>query len=239
MKLAWLLLAAGCLFSAAFAVQPGFDGGEFLLDTAGIHASSPFDENVPAVVFGGSGYLLVWEDERSGNFDIYGCRVTAQGEVLDPAGIGIATAGHHQRQPAVAFDGTNFLVVWTDFGAGPGNANICGARVTPDGAVLEPAGFVISGATGNQASASAAFSGVNFLVVWEDARRRLGYLRVPGDPARYGTRSFGNQRLGGRRHTEEPLGVIRGRRVPCSLGGYAQRQLRHLWLPPDTGRRGP
>ena len=39
------------------------------------------------------------------------------------------------RGPAVAFDGANFLVVWTDYRSG---SDIYGFQVCPAGSVLEP-----------------------------------------------------------------------------------------------------
>ena len=55
----------------------------------------------------------------------------------------LVPAPDYQENPAVAFDGANFLVVWQDYRSG-GDSDIYGARVTPEGTVLDPAGFVIS-----------------------------------------------------------------------------------------------
>jgi hypothetical protein len=57
-------------------------------------------------------YLVVWENDWGGNHDIYGQRVSEQGELLSWFAI---SAGEHDRiEPAVAYDPVNdrYLIVW-------------------------------------------------------------------------------------------------------------------------------
>jgi hypothetical protein len=146
------------------------DSNGFLIDTSVALVPAPNEESVPAVAFDGANFLVVWQDDRSGSdSDIYGARVTPQGTVLDPAGFVISPAANDQCTPSVAFDGANFLVVWQDDRSGS-DYDICGARVTPQGTMLDPAGFVISQAADDQCTPSVAFEGMNFLVVWQDYR---------------------------------------------------------------------
>src|SRR5688500_17818968 len=93
----------------------------------------------PAVAFDGQNYLVVWMDGRNPtnhSWDIWGTRVTPSGTILDPVGIPIGTTPVEHTDPAVAFGGGTFLVVW----GGQANAvsDIHGARVGPDGSVLDP-----------------------------------------------------------------------------------------------------
>lgn len=145
----------------------------------------------PAVAYNGTSFLVVWEDFRNGSYDIYGARVSGAGTVLDPSGIPISTAPNNQRAPAVAHDGTNFLVVWEDSRSNSGSSDLYGARVSGSGTVLNTSGILISNAYGNQADPAVAYNGTNFLVVWEDTRNggsdlygaRVGSTGVVRDPS--------------------------------------------------------
>ena len=119
----------------------------------------------PRVVYSEPYFLVVWEDGRNGNGDIYGARVDTSGIVLDPSGIAICDESRYQRTPSVGSDGTSYLIVWTDNrdGAYP---HIRGARVDTSGMVLDSLGMVISDTTQREYGPSLAFDGSNYLVVW-------------------------------------------------------------------------
>jgi len=137
-----------------------------LLDPGGIGiAVRTREQDNPCVVFDGANYLVVWEDSRGVSTDIYGARVTVDGTVLDTAGIVISGAAGSQWYPYVGFDGTNCLVVWSDYRVS-GHSDIYGSRVTPEGAVLDTAGIQIAASTGYATGASLAFGGSNYLVTW-------------------------------------------------------------------------
>jgi hypothetical protein len=92
---------------------------------------------LPALGFDGASFLVVWQDQRGGSYDIYGARVTPQGTVLDSSGIAVSTAANDQWSPAVAFDGAKFLVIWEDYRNNRDTSDIYGARVSPAGSVLD------------------------------------------------------------------------------------------------------
>lgn len=138
-----------------------------LLDSVAIPISvGQGNQSRPSVAFDGTNYLVEWEDGRNVGFDIYGSRVTPAGVVLDSAGIAISTAPSRQDRSSIAFDGTNYLVVWDDYRDSP--PDIYFARVTPAGDVLDPQGVLISETEGYQWSPSVAFGDTSYLVVWED-----------------------------------------------------------------------
>jgi hypothetical protein len=133
-----------------------------VLDPGGIPISTPTDyQDSPALSFDGTNYLVAWRDCCS-DAGIYGARVSPAGAVLDPSGIPISSAANEQRDPSVAFDGSNYLVAWGERGY-----DIYGARVTSAGAVLDPSGIAISTAAGFQESPALAFGGSNYLVAWQ------------------------------------------------------------------------
>jgi hypothetical protein len=148
------------------------NGAGAVLDASGIAISTaPNRQAAPAVADNGTDFLVVWEDARNGTTsDIYGARVNASGAVLDASGIALSTGTNNQTAPAVANNGTDFLVVWQDTRNGASNADIFGTRVSAAGAVLNAGGIAISNASGNQAFPSVANNGTSFMVAWHDLR---------------------------------------------------------------------
>ena len=141
-----------------------------LLDSSGIAISMASNhQSLPAIAFDGTNYLVVWQDYRSSSYyDVYAARVTTSGLVLDPGGIPISTASNYQGPPAVAFDGTNYMVAWGDFRTYSYDAYV--ARVSKSGVVLDPSGIPVSAATGDENYLAIVFDGTNYLVVWRDER---------------------------------------------------------------------
>ncbi len=153
--------------------------GEFLIDTTVVYGSPVNDQFSPTVAFGGSNYLVAWEDfdHSTGNTDIHGARVTPSGNILDSGGIVISRAIYSQGQPVAAFDGANYFVAWND-GRRGFSSDIYGSRVTASGSVLDPNGIPICTDSSNQGTASIGFDGSNYFVVWMD--ERSGYYHIYG-----------------------------------------------------------
>ncbi|MCC6336136.1 MAG: hypothetical protein IT380_19390 [Myxococcales bacterium] len=124
---------------------------------------------LPAVASDGVNFLVVWEDHRNGQGDVFAARVGLDGGVLDPGGFAVAVEPAHQHAPAVAFDGTQFVVAWEDE-RGDGGSDIYAARVSTGGVVLDPAGFPVSSGPRDQYSPRLAPSTSGSLVVWQDYR---------------------------------------------------------------------
>lgn len=160
-----------------------------LLDGSAGFAISSGTPNVitnynPAVAFDGTNYMVVWGKYING-YDIYGAKVTPNGQVLNE--FPIFQAAGEQISPSIAFDGTNYFIVWRDTRSGSGpssNTDIYGIRITPGGVILDPAGIAISTAPGYQGEPQIIFDGINYFAAWLDQRNSFSYL----DNDIYGTR---------------------------------------------------
>ena len=152
-----------------------------LTDSAGFSILSDIHPH-PRMAWGGGVYLLVYDVwSNSSNSDLYGLRVDASGNVLDPAGFPIVTAVLDQDDADLAFDGTNFLVAWTDERAGGDTvARIYAARVSPGGQVLDPDGFAITQGPLDQSVPAVAFGGTNYLVTWGGQYDDTAYYNIWG-----------------------------------------------------------
>lgn len=120
-----------------------------VLDTLGFSISVLFnvEQSHPSVAFDGVDYFVVWQDGRNGYADIYGARVTQTGVVLDTSGILICGATSAQYKPQVAFDGTNYCIIWEDWRGG-NYSDVYGCHVDTSGSIINT--FVVSTKTNNQ-----------------------------------------------------------------------------------------
>ena len=91
-------------------------------------------QNQPAVAYNhvNHEYFVVWEDERNGDFDVYGQRYDRDGVPLG-ANIVILEDAGNQIHPAVAYNSieNNYLVVWYDQAANNIKWRVVSALGTP------------------------------------------------------------------------------------------------------------
>ena len=145
--------------------------GEFLLDTSLVYWSPPGGGGDKDVAFDGTNYMVVWADSRNGypyEVDIYAARVNQNGALLDNNNIAVCKGLGYQWEVSIAFDGTNYLVVWEDErNYSTVYQDIYGARISPSGLVLDPDGFLITGSADKEQAPAVSFDGTNYLVVWD------------------------------------------------------------------------
>ncbi|MCJ7508939.1 MAG: T9SS type A sorting domain-containing protein [candidate division Zixibacteria bacterium] len=122
-------------------------------------------------------FVVVWQDNRSGNYDIYGQRYNAAG-TAQGGNLIIENGSANQTSPSVAMDSLgNFVVVWQD--SVNGNWDIFGLRFNSSGAPLGTK-FKVNESTGTdsmQATPAVGMDGNgNFVVTWCDLRGYASYL---------------------------------------------------------------
>jgi len=135
----------------------------------------------PRVAFGGGIFLVVWHDLRNGkDWDLFAARVSPEGKVLDPDGIAICTEPRNQALPRVVWDGTAFLVVWQDYRSTE-RYEVYGARVSPEGKVLDAGGNLLESAKDRHryAPAAASLGGGKSLMLW-NGDIRIGTGTIAG-----------------------------------------------------------
>jgi MYXO-CTERM domain-containing protein len=125
------------------------------------------DQSQSAIAFGASEYLAVWRSIKpSGTYAVLAVRVSPIGVVLDDPPIVVSDEASQVETPGVAFDGSRFLVTWTDYAFGQ---DVIARYVDPAG-TLGPR-FPISNRA-QSIETEAAVTGGNGLamVVWTDTR---------------------------------------------------------------------
>ena len=152
----------------------GAPGAEFLVDASGWPSDNP-----ATVGFGAGRYLVVWNDEiggsGSGEWDLFGRMVDVSGMPLGSP-IPIADAPGPQLLPFVAFDGSKFLVTWTDlandldgeFDCDPGEgscADIHGRFVDLAGNLVGDAWPLVTEPS-SQLVSPVAFDGSRYFMAW-------------------------------------------------------------------------
>ncbi len=121
----------------------------------------------PAVAWDGRNYLVVWQDTRNGDWDIYGTGVNTGGGPLHPYGLAIATGIGHQTRPSVAANGSSYLVAWQE----ESPSRIRGQRLARETfEMLDSPPLVIGSAFDVPSTPRIASNGKSYLVVWEEQR---------------------------------------------------------------------
>jgi N-acetylneuraminic acid mutarotase len=138
--------------------------GQFV-SKSGTIVGSPFPigqtiiKDIWGLAFGGGNYLVVYQGN---SYALYGRTISTSGTVGNEIAIGTA-GGPSSGLNSVAFDGTNFLMVWDT------NTTIKGRFIGTNGN-LSGSEFTVRSKQKTQCDSpvNVAFDGTNYLVVWHD-----------------------------------------------------------------------
>jgi len=130
-------------------------------------------QGYPRLVSDGTGgAIITWDDQRSGNLDIYAQRVDARGNVLWTTDcMPISTAAEQQRDSQLVSDGAGgAIITWHD--GRSGNLDIYAQRVDASGAVLWTTdGVPICTEANTQANSQLVSDGAGgAIIAWYDYR---------------------------------------------------------------------
>jgi hypothetical protein len=122
---------------------------------------------------GAGGAVVVWEDQRGGNRDIYAQRVNEAGAVQWTAdGVAVSVAANDQKEYAVISDGAGgAIVAWSDYRSGT-NYDIYAQRVNASGALQWlGTGIPVCTTTAHQFTPTLAPGGAGgAIITWWDLR---------------------------------------------------------------------
>ncbi len=151
------------------------DANGNLIDTTPIVISQAgYNQSSPMVGWNGQNWLVAWATERATDrytYDIMATRVAPDGRVLDDPPLLLAAAPAADNGSVaytVASDGTNWVVTWRGLDVAAGIFTIDGARVAPNGTILDPGGKRLRRDVWNSAASAAdlAFAGDEYLMTW-------------------------------------------------------------------------
>jgi len=143
---------------------------------------------------GVGGAIIVWEDKRESDIDIYAQRISADGERLwTDGGVIISTASDDQIAPVLVPDGVGgAIIIWQERNApGASNADIYAQRISSSGVCLWDAnGIAVCAQADDQWRPQVAADGSGgAIVVWQDDRVGNNYDNI------YANRLNGNGQL--------------------------------------------
>ncbi len=161
------------------------DADKQLFSDAGEMTAGAFHRTIqrmPVVAASAGTFLLVWVDEAIANSPphrLLGLRAHANGIPLDtePFLISESSAETHEEL-AVASDGTNFLVAWTDTGGVSNSSRLCVTLVRADGVVLATNGTTLNATTARYPTLKLIGGAEGFLLIWPDPSGRVRGARI-------------------------------------------------------------
>jgi hypothetical protein len=161
---AWTSVDTSYTMAVAKAARVSADG--VVLDTAIFLRHSPaMMQGYPAVAFGDTCFLASWSEGLE-EPDIYAARVSVSGNLIDPTGMQLCSGPTYDMYSSVGFDGTTYLVMWSEGDTTSSWNALRGRRVTHDGVPLDSSLIRPQLAGHSCSNPSVAADQANFLVAF-------------------------------------------------------------------------
>jgi hypothetical protein len=151
-----------------------------VLDAGNHIGQSGSDELYPDIVFNGSEYFAAWCHYNE-PYGVWARRVSTSAQPVGSIIIVDTTSTYKYMNPKVAYDGTNYLVVWPDMPTPP-NFDIFGQLISSSGTLIGNR-ITISDDTSSEIEVNVVFDGTKYLVAWNDSGAIVGrYVNTAGQP---------------------------------------------------------
>jgi len=142
--------------------------------------------SAPAVSkLGSDNFVIAWQDQRHGAYDIYARRINESGVVLDSSFKVNDDIGSDSDPCVASNESGNFLIAWTDQ-SHENNSAIYAQLFTPEGVAIN-SNFKVSTNTGGEILRNTAVTAIgdgNFVFAWTDYTNKNIYAQiVSGDGA--------------------------------------------------------
>jgi hypothetical protein len=134
--------------------------------------ATSYDQYYPSVALSDSGFVITWDDNRTGDWDIYAQRFNADGDTLG-GNFKVNNGGSDNPWcPSVAATDNGVVIAWYDYRSG--NADIYAQLLKPNGDTLGGNFLVNDDGTGNDqylwGASNVAASDSGFVITWYDYR---------------------------------------------------------------------
>lgn len=154
-------------FPAIYAARITMDGVVIEDNGFVLHADS-MNQISPVSAFDGNNFLVAWIGFDGGGFGVYAKRVSPEGSIIDSMPIEICYDATAKYNPAIAFNGNNYMVIWDDARLNGAEYDEWCARISPGGVLLDTNNIPVDTSSGYQYTPSLAYCAPYFLAVWTD-----------------------------------------------------------------------
>ena len=133
--------------------------------------SAPGNQTDARGIITSNGLLVIWNDLRDGNLDIYGQLISEDGEIQwQENGVPMINAINDQRISSYIFQDDNFYLIWEDFRNGFADHAYLQKYDMTASALWDEDGVRVAYQDSSQIAPSITSDGENFFAFWKDTR---------------------------------------------------------------------